>query len=627
MKPASALAGLPTMSGKDNRKAGKTSRILQHMQGVAAFTLLLVILMKPAGAQTEDISNWPRMDVLELLAPERAVVEQLLREDFIVDTEHPHSVKAHVTAEQRAELDRRRIPYVKIGQEPNPPVFGAKTNLGQYHSYDAMTARLQGYVVAYPEIARLVSLGDSVQGRVLWAMRITDNPDVEEDEPEFKYVSTIHGDEPVGTELCLYLIDLLLTSYNTESVQGARLTELVNGVDIWIVPMVNPDGRMAGARGNANGRDLNRNFPSYVFDALGAGNVFDGDPLDTEGRQIETVHVMRWVAENSFVLSANLHTGALLVNYPFDEGDGVPNSYQASPDDPLFVDISTRYAVNNPPMYNSPSFPNGISNGSDWYTIYGGMQDWNYRYASCNEVTLELSNTKTPTQSTLPTFWENNRESMLAYMESVRIGIRGLVTDGCTGEPVYAKVTVAGNAQPVYTDPDVGDYHRMLLPGSYTVTISAPGYQSTTLTDVNVGSGLATQQDVALERIELPAGGCDPVEGEGEGGADEGEDAPEGESPPHTADQNSDFQIDLSEMLRVIQLYSAYRFQCDANGEDGFAPFGGECLGCAAHTTDYNPRDCVISLSELLRGIQIFSAGGYTPCPGNAEGDGYCPLP
>lgn len=573
----------------------------------------------PLPAQADDLAEWPRMDVLELLAPTRELVETLLREEVIVDTEHPGSVRVHATAAQRAELDRLRVPYVKVGQEPNPPVFNAKSTLGEYHSYTTMTERLQGYAESYPEITQLVSLGNSIQGRALWALRITDNPGLEEDEPEFKYVSTIHGDEPVGTELCLYLIDLLLTSYNTESVQGARLTALVNETDIWIVPLMNPDGRNAGARGNANGRDLNRNFPSYVLDPLGRGNVFDGDPLDIQGRQQETVLMMQWTANNSFVLSANIHTGALVVNYPFDEGDGQPGQYDACPDDLLFIDVSTRYSIQNPPLYASNTFENGISNGSDWYTIYGGMQDWNYRYVSCNEVTLELSNTKTPNQSLLPNFWNNNRESMLAYMESVHIGVRGLVTDACTGEPVYAKITVAGNDQPVYTDPDVGDYHRMLLPGTYNLTIAAPGYESVTLESVSVGPDTATRRDVALERTELPAGGC-----EGEC-ASEG--ASDGEEVAHSADQNGDFKLDLSEMLRVIQLYSAFHFRCEAGSEDGYAPFGTTlaCLDCAPYGSDYNPRDCKISLSELLRAIQLFSAGAYQFCPNSTEGDGFRP--
>jgi hypothetical protein len=120
----------------------------------------------------------------------------------------------------------------------------------------------------------------------------------------------------------------------------------------------------------------------------------------------------------------------------------------------------------------------------------------------------------------------------------------------------------------------------------------------------------------------VPLAGCGIEEGEGDGG---GEGDGEGSEPgAHTADQDGDNRIELNEILRIIQLYAAYRFQCQTGSEDGYAPFGGECLGCGAYSSDYNPRDCIISLSELLRAVQIFNAGGYTVCPNSPEGDGVC---
>jgi hypothetical protein len=87
---------------------------------------------------------------------------------------------------------------------------------------------------------------------------------------------------------------------------------------------------------------------------------------------------------------------------------------------------------------------------------------------------------------------------MLRYLEAVHIGVRGIVTDALTGQPVDARVTVQGNAQPVFTDPDVGDYHRMLLPGVYTLTVQAEGYHPRTFTNLTVAAGPATRADAAL---------------------------------------------------------------------------------------------------------------------------------
>jgi len=107
------------------------------------------------------------------------------------------------------------------------------------------------------------------------------------------------------------------------------------------------------------------------------------------------------------------------------------------------------------------------------------------------------------------------------------------------------------------------------------------------------------------------------TEGEGEGGV----------LPPHSADQDGDGLISLSELLRVIQFFNFGAYHCDAQGEDGYAPGPGD-QSCQPHASDYNPSDWNISLSELLRVIQFFNSGGYHPCPDNPESeDGYCPGP
>jgi hypothetical protein len=132
------------------------------------------------------------------------------------------------------------------------------------------------------------------------------------------------------------------------------------------------------------------------------------------------------------------------------------------------------------------------------------MQDWNYRYASCNEITIELSNTKKPSASSIPNFWNNNRDSMLSYAEAVHIGVRGIVTDRATGKPVWAEVRVEGNSHPVFTDADVGDYHRMLLPGVYNLTFNAPGYAQKLVENVAVTHGPATRVDIELTYESVP---------------------------------------------------------------------------------------------------------------------------
>ena len=470
-------------------------------------------------------------------------VDRLSEAGFSVSSLNGHVATVHATVDELLWLKVNGYSFTVVERQPNPfALKGGAKALGEYHSYADMTALLQAYEAAYgasqstnPDICRLYSLGQSVQGRELWAMLITDNPDAEELEPEFKYVSTIHGDETVGTEMCLYFIDHLLTQYGVTD----RISQLVDGTALWVVPLMNPDGHTLGSRYNANGFDLNRSFPSWPSEF--SGTKFDGAPLDLQGRPPEVQHVMQWTADNSFTLSANFHAGALIVNYPFDDdGKGTGND-APTPDDALLEYVSETYSMFNTPLYTSsvPYFPKGIANGSTWYQIDGGMQDWNYRYVACNEVTIELSVNKSPNAGTLAALWDDNRDAMIAYAEMAGIGVRGRVRDELTNEPVYARVEVAGNGQPAFTDPGFGDYHRMLLPGTYTLEFTAPGYIDKQKTGIVVTEGGAVRVDVKLTPLVV------------------------------TTDINGDGQTNVSDVQLVVLaiLGNSIAYDPDANGD------------------------------------------------------------
>ncbi len=428
--------------------------------------------------------------VVEVTIPNRDALNELARAGYDISNVQGNVVTIHASMEELDKLKQTGYSLREIERQPKPPGFELMA-LGDYHNYATLTDELNIYAASYPDICRLYSLGQSVEGRELWAVLISDNPDDEEDEPEFKYVAAIHGDENLTSEICLYFIDLLLTNYETDE----RITNLIDSTAIWIVPLMNPDGLERNSRANANGFDLNRNFPLLTDSSL---NIFTGEPLDATNRQPEVQHIMNWTVENSFVLSANMHTGALLVCYPYGYNEQMSAVDTPSPDDLLFKEISRRYTMHNPPMWNSSQFPDGIINAADWYSVRGAIDDWNYRYVSCNEVCIELSNNFRPPASQIPSFWNDNSESMLSYLETIHIGVRGIITERSSGEPLWAEVRVAGNSQPVFTDPDVGDYHRMLLPGTYDLIFNVPGYVLRSAKNVTVNDGFAVRVDVEL---------------------------------------------------------------------------------------------------------------------------------
>lgn len=134
---------------------------------------------------------------------------------------------------------------------------------------------------------------------------------------------------------------------------------------------------------------------------------------------------MAWSLSRHFVLSANFHGGDVVANYPFDGTKNGSSVYSACPDDDVFRNISLVYSMTHPTMHKSRSFPNGITNGADWYVLYGGMQDWNYLNTGDFEITVELSTIKWPAASMLPSYWSDNKAAMLAYLMQVHKGVKG----------------------------------------------------------------------------------------------------------------------------------------------------------------------------------------------------------
>ncbi len=363
-----------------------------------------------------------------------------------------------------------------------------------YPTYEAYVSMMNQFAIMNPDICQLIDGGNSTQGRKILFVKISDNVSVREPEPQFFYTSTMHGDETTGYVLMLRLIDSLLTSYGSDE----KITDLVNNVEIWINPLANPDGTYHGGnhtvngatRYNANGYDLNRNFPDPEY-----GTHANEQP--------ETIIFKTLAEQNNFVLCANFHGGAEVVNYPWDTWTAGYPDYITHPDDIWFQFTSHLYADTAQafsPSFYMDGFNDGITNGGDWYVIHGGRQDYMNYFMHSREVTIELSNTKLLPASQLPALWEYNKRSLLNYIENTLYGVRGIITD-TLGNPIKTLVTVEGHDNmnsEIFSDSVNGNYHRMLSSGNYSITFSAPNYFAKTIDNIIVTDFNTSTADVQL---------------------------------------------------------------------------------------------------------------------------------
>lgn len=308
-------------------------------------------------------------------------------------------------------------------------------------------------------------------------------PPVRTVQPEFRYIGNMHGNEVLGRELLLRLADYLCSEYlkGNEEIQF-----LVNSTRIHLLPSMNPDGwdiankdpegaKQLVGRANLNGVDLNRDFPDVDWIVFHNGTSADiYKEMFAHKRQPETLATMAWTIKNPFVLSANLHGGALVANYPYDEGTNAQiTAYNSAPDDSTFRHLARSYASNHPTMdkignqctKDEEDFGKngGITNGAAWYSVSGGMQDFVYGTTSAFEITLELGCDKFPPEEKLEEEWLRNKKSLIEFMKQTHLGIKGMVLDGTTGQPLsFANIlvmnltdTVDKGTEPSFIDHDV----------------------------------------------------------------------------------------------------------------------------------------------------------------------------
>jgi|GEM_PF-2230605 len=364
----------------------------------------------------------------------------------------------------------------------------------KYPTWEQYDSMMHYFANTYPSICRIDTFGTSVEGRLLLALKISDNVEQHEDEPAFFFTSTMHGDELVGYVLCLRFADFLLSNYGSDT----EVDRIINDVELWINPLSNPDGAyypdnnstvQASIRNNVNGVNLNRNFPDPKT----------GEADDPGGRQPETQAMMAFMKQIRPNLSANIHSGAEVVNYPWD------HKYARHPDDAWYVLISQEYA-DEARAVNSGYlnlYPSGITNGADWYIIYGGRQDYVNYYLHGREVTLELSYIKRLESEYLEDHWNYNKWSMVNLVTQSRYGIHGNVAD-LHGNPLRARIWVTGHDNDsswVESDSATGNFFRYLEEGVYDLLVTAEGYVENTLTSVEVFDYQKTEIFVQLDSL------------------------------------------------------------------------------------------------------------------------------
>jgi hypothetical protein len=270
-----------------------------------------------------------------------------------------------------------------------------------YHTYAEMVADLNSVVAAHPAIVKKFSIGKSYKGRDIWAAKISDNVNTDENEPEVMLDSLTHAREHITVEMNLYLLHLLADNYGSNT----RITRLVNTREIYLVFMVNPDGgeydisggvfhywrknRQPIPSSNRIGIDINRNF-GYQWGCCGGSS---GDPAKETYRGPSAWYAPEAVVFRDFVRSrviggkqqlteiVNWHSAGKLVLWPYGyTTTAVPSSMTAD-DHATFVALARKAASLNGYV---------AEQSSTLYISDGTQDDWAYHEQHIFSLTFEM---------------------------------------------------------------------------------------------------------------------------------------------------------------------------------------------------------------------------------------------
>ena len=295
---------------------------------------------------------------------------------------------------------------------------------GLYHSYSEVKDELRQLELAYPQIAKVYDIGDSwekahgIADRDIWAIKISDNVAQEEDEPEVLFTGCHHAREWISVEVPIYLAKYLVENYDAH----ALIRSYVDNGEIWIVPMLNPDGHQytidvdrlwrKNRRNNGGGSygvDLNRNY-SYMWGGAGSSpdpwsDIYRGPASFSEP---ETQAIRDLALSHEFRAIMNYHSYGQSILYPWGY------TYAPTPDGQLLGELSLDMVDLIQDVHGKVYTP---MQSSSLYITSGTTNDWAYGELGAVSFTTELRPEGfpgfiLPEGEIIPT-WEENKPAAL----------------------------------------------------------------------------------------------------------------------------------------------------------------------------------------------------------------------
>lgn len=351
----------------------------------------------------------------------------------------------------------------------------------EYKNPEEIEAFVKEMHSRYPEITTLKSIGKSLEGRDIWAIKISDNAKLDEKEPVFLVNGMHHAREVMTPEITTDMVEYLVTNYG----QNAEVTTWVNNTEIWVIPMFNVDGNNkmwtqdSMWRKNTrddDGVDLNRNYPTGWNSCDGSSDFpYAQDYRGTApASEPETQAMMSFVSSIKPVFNISYHSYSEIVIYPFGCRP------QRTPSEEAVETVGKELAKK---IDYKP--------GTAWELLYnadGGDIDWMYKEQQVIPYVIEVNSTWAGFHPGYKQWRDKtvlrNRPAWMHLLGRIQgAGLHGVVENK---EFSTIKISKAGTNtvfQSYKINPD-GTYFVILNPGKYDVTFE--GQSTRTFENVQV---------------------------------------------------------------------------------------------------------------------------------------------
>ena len=354
--------------------------------------IILVTLLLTANAQEifQSVRVWdPTPEVIRLIAEQGIPMDHTVGKPGIfldLTVSESESVALMSTGiDVEILIPNLTLYYQKMNRPAIERDFPLGSMQGNY-TWDELNDRFDELRTQYSAVMTdRIIIGESMEGRDIWAFKVSDNPNEDEEEPEVLYTGLTHAREPVGMMNLFYFVQLLCENYGTDP----ELTYLVDNREMWFIPVINPDGYLYNESiqpngggmhrknrrdtncgdGTNRGVDLNRNY-GYGWGANNTGS--SPDPCSTTYRgteefsEPETAAVRDFVEDREFMNVLHYHTYSNVLIHPYGNA--------SLPEEP---DLTTYREVGEEMTHY-----NGYAVGTGFevigYTVNGDAVDWSY---------------------------------------------------------------------------------------------------------------------------------------------------------------------------------------------------------------------------------------------------------